>query len=347
MKILIIKLGAIGDVITASALIPFIQKNHPQAKITWMLGKSISPLLKLFDGIDEIIEVDEQKLLSGTFVQKIMGILKTWKKLFGRKFDIVYTAHTDPRYRLLSLTCVKPTHLYPNKKKAGQHFIAGRYRGDEYIRLWDSSAAPRQTSTYFANFKANALNKELNSQLRQSLAKTPQPFISLAPGGAKNALADNPQRRWPIENYVQLATKLHQANYSVVLTGGPSDTWVLPYFKETQVINLIGKTSLVELLQIYQKSSCLITHDSGPLHMARLVKCQTIGLFGPTEPQEVVGKDENVLSLWGGEELACRPCYDGRFFADCSDNQCLKSIATEKVMKIIQETLFIHEQRLH
>jgi len=49
-------------------------------------------------------------------------------------------------------------------------------------------------------------------------------------------------------------------------------------------------------------------------------------------PSQFVGADDTTTVLWGGAHLACRPCYDGREFANCRDNQCMSSIAVEVVL---------------
>lgn len=68
------------------------------------------------------------------------------------------------------------------------------------------------------------------------------------------------------------------------------------------------------------------------MHLAIASGAKVLALFGPTIPSEKVPVDEKVRVLWGGEHLDCRPCYDGRNYADCDDNQCLKSITVERVL---------------
>jgi heptosyltransferase-2 len=114
------------------------------------------------------------------------------------------------------------------------------------------------------------------------------------------------------------------------LTGSSSDEWVSKAFQNSGAIDLIGKTSVMDLVALYGQCRLLISHDSGPLHLAALTGTPVLALFGPTNPFEKVSGAENQV-LWGGETLACRPCYDGRNYADCQDNQCLKSIDIEKV----------------
>jgi heptosyltransferase-2 len=98
-----------------------------------------------------------------------------------------------------------------------------------------------------------------------------------------------------------------------------------------KIIDLVGKTSLLELIALYGACQLVITHDSGPMHMATLAAVPVLALFGPTNPIEKVPSEMPVRVLWGGCNLACRPCYDGKEYANCRDNACMKDITVEAV----------------
>jgi len=173
----------------------------------------------------------------------------------------------------------------------------------------------------------------------QTPYSSPLPIVALAPGGAKNILADDALRRWPIESYASLAKKLSALPIQLVLTGGASDEWIRKYFADIPHVDLIGKLDLLQLASLFKECRLLITHDSGPLHLSKLAACPAIGLFGPTMPAEKVGANEKIKVLWGGERLACRPCYDGKTYAPCKNNLCLASISPEKVFEEAERIL--------
>ena len=105
-----------------------------------------------------------------------------------------------------------------------------------------------------------------------------------------------------------------------------------PSFAGLPVVDLVGKTDLIELAGAIQACDLLITHDSGPMHLAFLARTPTIALFGPTRPSERLPHDAKVRALWGGTHLACRPCYDGREYAPCPNNVCIQSIRPADVV---------------
>ncbi|MCD6250038.1 MAG: glycosyltransferase family 9 protein, partial [candidate division Zixibacteria bacterium] len=117
--------------------------------------------------------------------------------------------------------------------------------------------------------------------------------------------------------------------------GGPGDEWIITSFADLKVIDLVGKTSLVELVALYRKCDAVITHDSGPMHLAGLAGAPLVALFGPTNPYEKVPRNGLHEILWGGEDLACRPCYDGKGYDNCQDNLCMKQISVVEVFNAI------------
>jgi heptosyltransferase-2 len=157
--------------------------------------------------------------------------------------------------------------------------------------------------------------------------------VILAPGGAKNAQCDDALRRWPIEHYAALAKQLADHPVEIALTGAATDSWVEPHFQDIPHHNFIGKLPLLDLVTLLKQASLLITHDSGPLHLAKLVACPTIALFGPTNPYEKLSASENIHLFWEGGKLPCSPCYDGKNYARCSQNVCLSRITPEAVLR--------------
>lgn len=291
------------------AMLPYLKKQHPGCRITCICGAIVAPLFRQSGLVDEIVQVDEKRLL---VTAKVKSILSLWRRLFLRKFDLVLTAHRDPRYRLISLFVRAKERRY-----WGVLPTLGRYHARQYLEL----AGAVDPIIQFP---------EMNVSLKKEFAIEP-PYIVVAPGGAKNVLVNDLLRRWPIENYGLVISELVRRSYKVLVIGSTSDEWIRP-FLPVGYIDLIGKTDLLDLIAILERSELLITHDSGPLHLAKLAKCRVLALFGPTNPADFTSSDEGIEVIWGGAELACRPCFDGKRFACCSNNQCMKSISVRTVI---------------
>ena len=227
----------------------------------------------------------------------------------ARKFQL---SHTDRAYRLLP----------------------GRHHTDEYARVLlglPDEVRPMQ----LAPVPAEALPPS-------PLVRSAKPRVLLAPAGAKNMMADDTLRRWPAEDYVELAMRLAERGVEVVLIGGPDDAWVQPMFNGAQVTDLIARLSLVETLALMDEADVVVTHDTGPLHLAGMTRAGIVTLFGPTDPRGRLPQRPGTLALWGGEGFACRPCYDGRSFAACPRNDCIRQYTPRMVL---DEVMHMLEQR--
>ena len=307
-------------------LLTHLHKEYPGVLITWVCGEQVRPLLESTGLIHEVIVINDKKLLIGSFFSKIRVLFSLWIRLFLRSFDLCLTAYSDPRYKLLSLTTLSKIKRGFYRDYRGAFPIPGRYHTYEYLRLIRREVEPLNLIPEFP--KLNLPKYE----------KGGKPRIILAPGGARNLLADSPMRRWPIESYRELLRLLNTLPVEIMITGAESDKWVTDYFTDSIYTNLIGKLSLLELVGLLEGAELLITHDSGPLHLGKLVNIPTIALFGPTNPLEFVGpklEHGHIKVLWGGENLLCSPCYDGKCYAKCSTHECLKNINPQDVFQYV------------
>ena len=327
---LIVKLGAIGDVAMALPMITALQATTPGCRVVWLCGESARPLLGCVGGIDELIVADDRALLTGSRRDKVAATLAVWRRLAGRRFDLVLTAHSDRRYGRLTQPVragVRRT-LSPTVGERG--IVPGRYHGDEYVRLV-TLADDHRARSFAAPPIAAALSPALQALLFAG-NRAGLPLVALAPGGARNLARDNPLRRWPLASYAALAGLLAARGFAVALAGADSDAWTRGAFTAVPNIDLIGRTTLAELIALFRACAAVIAHDSGPLHLARLAGTPRVALFGPTDPAVFSGDTRRTAVLWRGRELPCAPCYDGRDFAACADNVCMQRITPQAVL---------------
>ena len=326
-SVLIVKLAAIGDVVMALPMVTALRAQDADTKITWLCGRSAAPLVERVEGIDECVVVDDVAILSGNRAQKTQAVMAGWSSLRGRRFDLVITAHSDPRYRVLGARVRARQRRWLGEHGERPRLVPGRYYGDEYVRLVteiDDKSAIR--------FAPPPLRATLDAAVASRInALAGRRLIAFAAGGARNPARDNPLRRWPIENYATLARQLAAAGDAVLLTGTADDEWIRAAFADIDVTDLIGATTLPGLAALYARCAAVVTHDSGPLHIARLVDARVVALFGPTMPITVMRESPRAVSLWPGVALPCAPCYDGQDFADCASNRCLQLLTPAAV----------------
>jgi heptosyltransferase-2 len=332
-RILIIRIAGIGDVAVASTVLERLRVEQPNAEITWLCGSSAAPLAKLYDTVRDVIVVDERSLFRGSPFERARTIIGLWRKLLPRRFDRVLLLHVDKRYRLLVAPLVGASISALSRAEHGAMIpVPARWLGDEYARLVGGTAHVGPIERRFGM-------SDLRARFTEARRADTRPRVLLVPGGARNVLRDDALRRWPVANYAELARMLIERGVHVVLVGSPDDAWVTPAFDGLVVENRIGALDLAGSLEAMRNCDLVISHDTGPMHLARLVRTPLVALFGPTIPAQVLWMDESVTALWGGAHLACRPCFDGREFAACTDNICISSVSPDRVLAAALERL--------
>lgn len=154
-----------------------------------------------------------------------------------------------------------------------------------------------------------------------------------------------PLRRWPEERYVELARRLleRHAEMAIALTGSPGERQDAERLRSAigsdRCVNLAGRTTLRQLLVLYELSEVMVTNDSGPAHYATLTSIDVVTLFGPETPAVFGARTPRSHLLWAG--LACSPCVNA--FNDrqsaCRHNVCMERITVDHVFDSVCRVL--------
>ncbi len=148
-------------------------------------------------------------------------------------------------------------------------------------------------------------------------------------------------KRWGVGNFaevIQQITRLVQGT-KIVLTGSPAEQALaetLPTSLPT--INLIGKTSILQLGALLERCEVCLTCDSGPMHIAAAVRTPTVALFGPTDPMRhrPYGVGHTVIE----KPVWCRPCYKRSCRLQDTPYLCMQEIGTSEVVKAVETRLY-------
>jgi heptosyltransferase-2 len=335
MRFLVVRIAALGDVVLTTPLIERLRAEDREAHVTWLCGSRVEKLVRLIPGVDDVIALDEHALFRGGPAARTRVIAGVWRELWRRKVDVVLMLHPDPRYRVLIWPARGARiHAAKHGPGLGANPIPGRFRGDEAARLLDG---PESNGPITQRYGLSDLRPHLGPSARSRPSTTPSAV--LVPGGTRNVLREDSLRRWPVAHYRELARLLISKGVDVTLIGDGGDLEFGRQFEGLAVRNEIGKTSLTDLLQIMRGADVVVSHDTGPMHVARLVRTPLVALFGPTDPAQFIGQDDLVTVIWGGADLACRPCYDGRNFARCADNICINRIPVTVVLDAVLRRL--------
>lgn len=327
-RVLLLKFGAIGDVVMA---IPAAHQLHLRGhEVDWVCGQAVLPILELYPWINPI-PIDERALLKGSAAARLRVVFGLWKRLAGRRYTLAATLYYDARYRFLTGLIRADRKIQLSHTDRSLRLVPGRHHTDEFARIllgWPDQVRPEP----LAPVPPPALPPS-------PLPRTGRRRIVLAPAGAKNMMADDLLRRWQPENYVAVAGALLEQGTEVVLIGGPGDAWIQPLFAALGVTDRIGKLALPETLALLDEADVLVTHDTGPLHLAGITRVGIVSVFGPTDPRGRLPQRPGTVALWGGEGFACRPCYDGHSFAPCPANDCMAQVTPAMILAQIETLL--------
>ena len=328
---LIVKIGALGDVIMAAPAVKRF-KEAAGGEVDWLCGRAALPLVERWPWVDGIIAVDDHALLRGTPAAALCELAGIWKRLGGRFYDSIAVLHYDWRYRLTVWPVRAARRITLRSGDRRRMLVPGRHHTDEYARILldrDDRPGERLGPVVARGSGGTAV-----------LGEGRRARVILVPGGARNRCRDDPQRRWPLPHYLRLAELLQASDLEVVLIGGPEDIAMVRAFPPSpRLRNLTGRLPLERVLDVIAECALVVSHDTGPLHLAGMTSTPILALFGPTVPGERRPQREDVTVLWGGERLACRPCYDGKSYAPCSFPRCLAEIAPEQVFEKAMQIL--------
>ncbi|MDQ7031354.1 MAG: glycosyltransferase family 9 protein [Desulfonauticus sp.] len=143
----------------------------------------------------------------------------------------------------------------------------------------------------------------------------------------------HPAKNWPLQNFYHIAKKF-QSRVSLRFVLGPAE-------HRLKILNFswIQLETIPELISILQQTFLVLGNDSGPMHLASLLKIPGIVLFGPTNHQ-----------IWQPEHLhlikspcACAPCSNNAQI-NCANPKCMSEISIEKVEKTLHQLLQCHHK---
>ena len=316
-RALIIKIGAIGDAIMA---LPLSRELVSQGyHVTWLGGIDIAAVLSLAPEISRRIIINERALFGPSRLSAALEVFRTWAKICVTSGDEIFLLHSDRRYRYL-IPPWRRSHIRTVRIGSRRHHTF------DYARLAYPALQDNELS-----FEPYTLPNLVTREKR----------ICIFPGGAKNAMRDNPLRRWPLESYVRLCEHLISSGHKITVVGGPSDTWIEPAFAHLRaLVNWqVATMKLNETVEYLRRSQLAVSHDTGPIHLASLADCPIITIFGPTNSEWFAPLKFKPLVIERSPKLHCQPCYDGKDFGFCTNNICINQITPETVAQRVLAAL--------
>jgi heptosyltransferase I len=276
----ILRLSAIGDVTHLLPVVATLQQQWPETRITWIIGSVEYQLVKSLPGIEFIVFNKDNGLKE---------YLALRKKLARRDFDILLMMQVALRANLISLLLKANFKIGYDRQRArdfhgffcNQH-IEGPVRVhvlDTFFQFIEKLGIRERTMDWL--LKADEPSRKFAQEIIGQ-----QPAVVINPC---SSLRPNNWRNWSESSYAAVIDNLMGKGFRVIISGGPSAQEKL--FTERvlercqqQPIDMVGKTSLMQLLALLEQARCLIAPDTGPAHMGTVAGIPVIGLYASSNP---------------------------------------------------------------
>ena len=345
-KILLIKLGAVGDLVIASAFFDSLRKHFSQAQIVLLTGKTSFRTVENNPSIDRLLLVDDIAIYKGNPFSRFQETFRVIKLLRKESFDLVFVLHRSWFFNFLVFLSKIPKRVGFARGREGimltHRVIPQRDQNERqaYLELLRECGI---TANYQRSFFYLSKSEEefLEGFLLSHNIRDNEYLIGIAPGGGKNVKTNMVTKRWPEKNYVALIRKiLSKISCRVVLFGGPDDSDIVSRIQKANPVCLdASDLSFGEMASVFRGCRLLISNDSGPLHIASAMRTPTISFYGPTNPKEWAPIDFNDTVIY--KQVECSPCYDQGRFPKCDHLKCLTSISVDEAWENVAKKLNI------
>jgi lipopolysaccharide heptosyltransferase II len=348
-RFLVLRLGAVGDVIRTLPAIKALKEYYPTSHIGWVVEEPSKALLESQPEIDEVILFPRKRWTEGiksagkmfTTMGEVLGFVKDLQR---QKFDTALDFHGILKSGLLSFfsgaswrigydrrSSKESNFLFSNVKVKLQEDRVSRYQrnfsllrgiGLEVNGFRQGLHVPKKDQEYVESF-FNRLSIPAKS-----------PLIAIHPGTSSKTS----YKRWMPNQYSQLADRLiRELGASVIFTWGPKELkWVEDIQKEMKEASILAPEteSLTQLGEVYRRCCLYVGGDTGPTHIASFMRIPVVVIYGPTDPiiNEPLGPHRKVR-----REVGCNPCRN----RSCRELTCLKAVTVDDVFKAIEEVLSV------
>lgn len=293
LSLCILRLSAIGDVCHTLAVVQAIQRQYPDAEITWIIGKTEAMLMQDLPNV-KLVPFDKK---SGW-----KGIFTIWKQLAHKRFDFLLNMQTAFRASILSLGI-----------KADKKMGFNKDRAREMQWLFTNQKVEQTTSPHVLDGQmmfAKAIGVTDLTQKWQlpipaeMVEKAKQWLDPMRKNVVISPCSSKAEKDWLIERYADIANWLIAQNINVILVGSPAkrelEMTACIQQLASNVQNLVGKTSLKELAALLKLADLVISPDTGSAHIASIQGTPVIGLYAIHNPRRTApyNDQQNVISVY-------------------------------------------------
>ena len=326
--VLITKFQGMGSLVLAAKAISVFREANPNAKIIFWGTSSTTLLAALMPEFDEVL-ILEDKNISVAF----KSLLSNLKYLRSQNVDVSFDLEVYSNLAALFgfFVSAKKRFGFMLSSASLRRFV---YSDLVYFNRYSFLGLTYRQLFYISNplaFESTQLN---GSEVydKWNLDKVELPYKLSSKFVLVNIHTSDLsfERKWSVDNYSRWIEKFinEMEEMNVILTGAGANEIeeTKKIFKHSRILNWAGMLSVAQLIKCINEAELVISADSGPLHIARVLGKKNVGIFGPTRVENyVLEGDSNTISV--RQPIYCSPCVHHWDRPPCSgDNVCMKKI---------------------
>ena len=324
--------GWIGDMILLTPALRALKRVYPQSYLALLIRPLVANLMNTCPHVDEVI-VDKK----GQGVSAVQSFCRLVRRIRQGRFDLAVVLHpTSFRNALIPFLAGVPSRIGSNV--SGRGILLSQSCADDthlhevnrYLRVLQLMGIDE--SAFNLEFWHRDADRRVVHQLLSGCNVNPEDRIV-----GINLGTTWRTKSWSLNRFADVIAGIqNRFEGAVVLTGSSSEVGLgkaLQKLVKAKVINLIGKTTVLQLGALIERCNFYLTCDSGPMHIAAAVGTPTIALFGPTNPtrHQPYGEGHHVIE----KDVSCRPCYKHKCMRKDAPNLCMTEIQATDVIERI------------
>lgn len=322
-KLLLVKPSSLGDIVHSLAFLKTVKENFPDIKIHWVVSKEFEELLTEHPLIDKVITVNKNRWKELKNIAITVKEFQSLRRLLkNENYDIVVDLQGLLRSAVITWLSGAPVRvgfkearelspIFYNKKISVSPDIHAVLR---YLEVAKELGC-----------KINSIDFPLPHGRKPEWLNEFEDYVVIIPSTRWQS------KNWPTPYFVELIKMLP---YKFLIVGSKSDEEEADKIEEYtrgKAKSVAGKTTLKELIAVFEKALFVITPDTGTMHLAVACGKKVVALFGPTSPQRTGPFGDGHLII--KSDLPCSPCFKKK----CEEVKCMREITPEFVYNRIIE----------
>ena len=329
-RVCLIKPSSLGDVVHALPVLTSLRALWPDAHLAWVVNRGLRGLLDSHPYLDEVIPFDRGQVGYGP--RGLLAFGRFAAGLRARRFDVAIDLQGLLRSGLMTLATSAPVRIGAADAREG----AARF----YTHRVSMPTGPTHAVAKLMRI-AWALGADpsprfvpaIGPEDRRWAAETLAPWIG--PRLVLNLGARWLTKRWPPSSFAEVAKRAHrERGAALIAVGAPEDRPLVDAMVDAigpiPLLDLCGQTSLPRLAAVMEAADCVVSNDTGPLHLAAATGVRVVGVFTCTSPAKTGPHGPN------GRVVSSRIWCASSCVKTCNRLDCMTELRPDRVWNAVK-----------